>query len=203
MEVQDIDDVPVSALIHKKLEKAQEKENGAANKSDGAGHASDSEDDIPIMELIKRRLAKKERENREREKEREREKRRREEEDDRKSKKEKRKSSADDEGPAEKRAVSGSNVKANGFYQTDKGRIAQSLLVRWWYAYDWPLAEDIGVPPAGYESLDGFPGVFVSTRVSTCAKLLSATADNEYLCTDRFFGNNIRPAKQEQVSMLI
>jgi hypothetical protein len=40
------------------------------------------------------------------------------------------------------------------------------LLCRWWYAIDWPKIEEIGVPPPGYESLDGFVGVFVSTRVS-------------------------------------
>lgn len=53
------------------------------------------------------------------------------------------------------------------FYETDKGMMVQRLLCRWWYALSWPRPEDIGTPPAGYEPLDGFPGVFISTRV-TC-----------------------------------
>ena len=46
-----------------------------------------------------------------------------------------------------------------------KGMIAQRLLCRWWYAIDWPILAEIGNPPAGYEPLEGFLGVFVSTRV--------------------------------------
>ena len=46
--------------------------------------------------------------------------------------------------------------------------IAQRLLCRWWYAIDWPRIQDIGTPPPGYEALEGFLGVFASTRV--CAE---------------------------------
>lgn len=45
--------------------------------------------------------------------------------------------------------------------------LAQRLLCRWWYAVDWPRIKDIGIPPPGYEALEGFTGVFVSTRVRT------------------------------------
>ena len=41
----------------------------------------------------------------------------------------------------------------------------KALLVRWWYSIEWPTDEDIGEAPSGYESLDGFKGVFISTRV--------------------------------------
>ena len=34
------------------------------------------------------------------------------------------------------------------------------------YSIEWPKLDDIGTPPVGYEVLDGFPGVFISTRVS-------------------------------------
>jgi hypothetical protein len=56
--------------------------------------------------------------------------------------------------------------KAADFYTTTtKGQLVQSFLVRWWYAMEWPLPEDIGEAPPGYETLDGFPGVYISTRV--------------------------------------
>ena len=52
------------------------------------------------------------------------------------------------------------------FYNdTDKGKLVQRLMVRWWYAITWPNPEEIGLPPAGYEALEGFPGVFICTRV--------------------------------------
>lgn len=119
---------------------------------------SDSDDDLPISELIKKRkrleeakvatltAAKK-------------------------ASAEKSKSSSDrSERPAAVRNSSSSSStgnKAADFYtETSKGQLVQSFLVRWWYAIEWPKPEEIGEPPAGYESLDGFPGVFISTRVS-------------------------------------
>lgn len=89
--------------------------------------------------------------------------------------------------------------KAAEFYDsTKKGFILQKLLCRWWlvsyyithiyityinqiyiyniilcliiyyrYAIDWPKLNDIAEAPVGYEGLDGFPGVFISTRVSS------------------------------------
>ena len=53
----------------------------------------------------------------------------------------------------------------NDFYNdTDKGQLVQKLLVRWWYAINWPdLSKCSKAPPGGYEPLEGFPGVFVGT----------------------------------------
>eukprot|EP01032_Pedospumella_encystans_P027405 gene27405-30976_t len=68
---------------------------------------------------------------------------------------------------------SSSGNKAADFYtETLKGQLVQSFLVRWWYAMEWPKMEEIGEPPAGYESLDGFPGVFISTRVDSLGQIL-------------------------------
>lgn len=56
--------------------------------------------------------------------------------------------------------------RTTDFYEdTDKGMLIQRLLVRWWYAIEWPIKQEIGTPPEGYESLEGFPGVFISTKV--------------------------------------
>ncbi|RYY81998.1 hypothetical protein EON63_14270 [archaeon] len=56
--------------------------------------------------------------------------------------------------------------RTTDFYEdTDKGMLVQRLLVRWWYSIEWPIKEEIGTAPEGYESLEGFPGVFISTKV--------------------------------------
>lgn len=75
---------------------------------------------------------------------------------------------------------SSSGNKAADFYtETLKGQLVQSFLVRWWYAMEWPKMEEIGEPPAGYESLDGFPGVFISTRVSLLQSLCMDAHSNK------------------------
>lgn len=68
--------------------------------------------------------------------------------------------------PASSRSSSSNSGQYSAdFYDTDKGMMAQRLLCRWWYAITWPLPEDIRTPPTGFESLDGFPGVFICTSV--------------------------------------
>ena len=76
--------------------------------------------------------------------------------------------------------------------------------MRWWYAIDWPTEKDIGniffyiiptrnswriiyftsegVPPAGYESLDGFKGVFISTRVKFNIYIYVSSSTNKHAC---------------------
>ena len=60
------------------------------------------------------------------------------------------------------------------YYDTQKGNLVQKLLVRWWYAFQWPKAGDWDVKdiPKGYEELDGFPGVFVSMDVTTLGNII-------------------------------
>lgn len=54
------------------------------------------------------------------------------------------------------------------FYSTlDKGKLCQQLLRRWWYALSWPQEGVMELCPKGYEPLEGFPGVFVGTTVSS------------------------------------
>ena len=81
-------------------------------------------------------------------------------------KKEKKEGGSSSSSASEKQRPGGNN-KAADFYETKKGQILQTLLTRWWYAYDWPTPEEIGVPPAGYEEMDGFPGVFVSFNLDS------------------------------------
>jgi len=81
-------------------------------------------------------------------------------------------SSKSSSAPRSSSQSSGGNKAADFYTETLKGQLVQSFLVRWWYAMDWPNMEEIGEPPAGYESLDGFPGVFISTRVRTGSNML-------------------------------
>jgi len=62
--------------------------------------------------------------------------------------------------------------KTAEFYATEKGKLVHKFLVRWWYAMDWPDVAKIGAPPPGYETLDGFPGVFVGTSVDNLGNLV-------------------------------
>jgi hypothetical protein len=50
------------------------------------------------------------------------------------------------------------------YSRCDKGKLIQSVLCRWWYAYHWPDPSLIlSSPPPHCDSLDGFPGVYVVT----------------------------------------
>jgi phage pi2 protein 07 len=67
---------------------------------------------------------------------------------------------------APKASSSSSKTKSGVIYdESTKGALVQKLLVRWWYAIEWPNPADIDEAPSGYEALHGFPGVFVSTTV--------------------------------------
>ena len=57
------------------------------------------------------------------------------------------------------------SLECEFYTQTDKGRLLQTFLRRWWYSYEWPQLSQLRAPPKGFETLDGFPGVYVSTRV--------------------------------------
>jgi hypothetical protein len=59
------------------------------------------------------------------------------------------------------------------YSQCDKGKLIQSLLVRWWYAYQWPDPKTLPAStPKGYDALDGFPGVYICTQGSNVGKFL-------------------------------
>jgi hypothetical protein len=49
--------------------------------------------------------------------------------------------------------------------ESKKGELIQKLLCRWWYAITWPDASALpDKPPPNYDTLDGFPGVYVCTK---------------------------------------
>jgi hypothetical protein len=69
--------------------------------------------------------------------------------------------------------------KSSIYYDSDKGRVVQALLIRWWYAIDWPQNNHIlGEAPDGYENLDGFPGVYVGTRMDNLGNIIDLRDKN-------------------------
>ena len=172
------DDVPVSSLIKRKLEaeaeatpeeptakKAAVAPSSTAAKKDDEQLPEWWDDELSIVALMARRAKaikdqslKKYEASRAAEKE--------------KPKPQKKESSSSSSSSTSEKMRPQGNNKPADYYETKKGQILQALLVRWWYAYDWPLPEEIGKPPAGYEEMDGFPGVFVSFNLDSLGNIL-------------------------------
>ncbi|KAG6611121.1 Intraflagellar Transport Protein 20 [Phytophthora cinnamomi] len=53
---------------------------------------------------------------------------------------------------------------SEALYETLKGRLAQELLCRWWYAMEWPPAKKSAPKLHGVQELDGFPGAFIRVK---------------------------------------
>ncbi|CAI5740708.1 unnamed protein product [Peronospora destructor] len=49
-------------------------------------------------------------------------------------------------------------------YATLKGRLTQELLCRWWYAMEWPPTKKLTSKLHGVQELDGFPGAFIRVK---------------------------------------
>lgn len=151
------DNKPVAALVARRLSSSS----AQSSSTTVIGEASDSEDDLPIVQLIAKRqregkldefMKKKKKAVNDSSKKRE--------EDKNGSK------TSNTSRPISRPGNTNASSSAE-FYSSPKGQLVQNILSRWWYAIEWPRPEHIGKPPPGFETLDGFPGVFVSTSVST------------------------------------
>lgn len=129
---------------------------------------SDSDDDIPISELIKKRKLQQQAAVKAEAKNKPEVKKVKTEKAEKPSKSER---SSDSKSNNPLARVTNFNKAAEFYTETQKGLMVQKFLIRWWYAMEWPLPDEIGVPPPGYESLDGFRGVFISTKVGYPALL--------------------------------
>ncbi|CAI5716687.1 unnamed protein product [Hyaloperonospora brassicae] len=49
-------------------------------------------------------------------------------------------------------------------YESLKGRLAQELLCRWWYAMEWPPVKKLSSKLHGVQELDGFPGAYIRVK---------------------------------------
>ncbi|KAG7397496.1 hypothetical protein PHYBOEH_000648 [Phytophthora boehmeriae] len=130
-----------------KTEVKTELSNGVGNGKRPAAPASDSDDDIPISGLAKRKKIKTETT----------------------VKFEKKATPSKRPSPrkAKKRVI---KIKirqqecTEELYETLKGRLAQELLCRWWYAMEWPRAKTQAHKLHGVQELDGFPGAFIRVK---------------------------------------
>mmetsp|Transcript_17766 Transcript_17766/g.25086 ORF Transcript_17766/g.25086 Transcript_17766/m.25086 type:complete len:289 (-) Transcript_17766:109-975(-) len=86
------------------------------------------------------------------------------------------------------------------YAKSDKGRLIQHILCRWWYAYTWPDIETISseIPPE-CNTLDGFPGVYVYTSGDNVGKIL----DYRDMTTCPNFYNFSRKSSSELLDLLL
>uniref|UniRef100_A0A6U3Q806 Uncharacterized protein n=1 Tax=Ditylum brightwellii TaxID=49249 RepID=A0A6U3Q806_9STRA len=91
-------------------------------------------------------------------------------------------------------------VSSELYSKSEKGRLINALLCRWWYAMTWPNPKTTpSSPPAGYDALDGFPGVFVCTS----GDQVGAIHDTRDHATCPNFRNFARKDAEELRSLLI
>jgi len=102
---------------------------------------------------------------------------------------------------SKKPSASAPNLPCFALYDNvDKGLLIQRLLCRWWYATSWPNPADLPTsPPKGYDSLDGFPGVYVCSRGSSIGKLV----DKRDKSTAPNFANYVRKSAEELQGLLL
>ncbi|KAG3118902.1 hypothetical protein PI124_g11564 [Phytophthora idaei] len=164
------DDVPLSALRAKAPEVKQEIKTEvkaeAASVANGVGNgkrqvATDSDDDIPISGLAKRKKMKVKT----------------------KLKAEKapiatpssRSTPRNTPRKTKKRVI---KIKirqqecTEELYETLKGRLAQELLCRWWYALEWPPVKTSAPKLHGVQELDGYPGAFIRVKGEDLGSIL-------------------------------
>ena len=84
--------------------------------------------------------------------------------------------------------------------ECQKGQLIQKLLCRWWYAISWPGPEAmLEKPPAHYDSLDGFPGVYICTEGEDVGKIMDVR--NKANCPN--FVNFAKKSSEELQGLLL
>ena len=115
----------------------------------------------------------------------------------------KKKSTTTKKKAAVKSSASGSNwpCASNALYtHSEKGKLIQALLSRWWYAYEWPDPKDLlEETPTGYDALDGFPGMYVCTEGSNVGEFI----DKRNHAKAPSFKNFARKSAEELKDMLL
>jgi hypothetical protein len=84
--------------------------------------------------------------------------------------------------------------------ELDKGLLIQRFLCRWWYAVEWPDPSSLpSKPPAGYDALNGFPGVYIRTEGASIGKIV----DRRDKSTAPSFANCVRKSSEELQGLLL
>ncbi|KAJ8598816.1 hypothetical protein CTAYLR_008653 [Chrysophaeum taylorii] len=98
------------------------------------------------------------------------------------------------EPPAIKRKKTTGVNHESVVYETNKGKLVQALLRRWWYAIDWPSKEARSkVPEENFEVLSGFPGVHVCTSGPRLGELVD---HRDHDAAPSFVNLYAKPAKE-------
>ena len=91
-------------------------------------------------------------------------------------------------------------ASAELYSKCEKGKLIQAFLCRWWYAITWPDPDSLPKkPPKHYDSLDGFPGVYVCTTGDQVGKL----KDYRDKSTCPNFNNYAKKASEELKELLL
>ena len=85
-------------------------------------------------------------------------------------------------------------------HELDKGLLIQRFLCRWWYAVEWPDPATLPPsPPAGYDALNGFPGVYICTKGASIGRIV----DRRDKSTAPSFANYARKSSEELQGLLL
>jgi len=91
-------------------------------------------------------------------------------------------------------------ASAELYSKSEKGKLVQALLCRWWYAIKWPDPSSLPLePPKNADALDGFPGVYVYTKGESVGKLLDLRDRTTCPCFNNFAR---KPASELQQLLL-
>ena len=85
------------------------------------------------------------------------------------------------------------------YSKSEKGKLVQALLCRWWYTVTWPDPTLPTEPPKNCDSLDGFPGVYVYTKGESVGKLLDL---RDKSTSPNFINFALKPAEELQSLLL-
>jgi len=96
--------------------------------------------------------------------------------------------------------VSFATISAAIYSKSTKGKLIQALLCRWWYAMSWPDTKTIpSDTPQHYDTLDGFPGVYICTSGEDVGKLLDSR--DKSACPN--FTNMMKKSSEELKDLLL
>lgn len=177
------DDVPIAQLVQKKPAAKPPANDVKTNAKRKKPPVEDSDDDVPIKDLRKRRkqdddVGKRKKPPVQEDEDEDDEDSSDSSEEDSDSDVPIKKTSAKKKTPAKTPAKAPAkktkkSAAESVFYETQRGRLVQALLRRWWYAIDWPSeAARTKVPEEHFEVLPGFPGVHICTSGSRLGEIV-------------------------------
>ncbi|GMI52073.1 hypothetical protein ScalyP_jg4415 [Parmales sp. scaly parma] len=100
------------------------------------------------------------------------------------------KPAADKKSPVKKPSSSAKTIQrcvtnsSTMYNETNKGKLVQHILCRWWYAMSWPARECLTYNEPGYDPVDAFPGVFIAVSGSDIGHIVDRRNKKDMPCFD-------------------